>query len=215
MNWERSKDPVFWTILFVDLLPAAGYFLGGWQVVDLVFLFWAETAVLFLIALATALTCSGPVKWTNIFFGLFMGAWFILLFLMFVCGMDPRLSGAEKDWPYLALPRLIWEDKVWPQILIFSIMHWAGFFSRLAERARLLNKGEAAQEGEGALQGALTEPVQRIVVLFLSMFLGIMVAGKIHNFGGIFFLLLGFKVWFDVYAYLRTGKQWGESSLVP
>jgi hypothetical protein len=37
-------------------------------------------------------------------------------------------------------------------------------------------------------------------------FWSILVGEKIHNFNGVFFLLLGFKVWFDVYAYFRSWK---------
>ena len=203
MKREDLKDPFLWTLLAVDLLPAAGYFLGWWRVVDLVFLFWAETVVLFLVALATALTGAKPLRWVNIFWGFFLGGWFILIFLMLTCGMDPRLSGEEKNWPYLAVPRLLWEDKVWPQILIFSILHWAGFFTRLVERARLQDQALAGKEASRELQQDLAEPVQRIVILFFSMFLGVFASKLVRNFDGVFFLLLGLKAWFDLYAYLK------------
>jgi hypothetical protein len=106
----------------------------------------------------------------------------------------------------LALPRLIWEDKVWPQILAFSILHWADFFKRLTERARALSGGPSAPEEPETLQQTLEEPVKRIVILFISMFLGIFASMKFHSFDGIFFILLAFKTWFDLYAYFKARR---------
>ena len=211
MNSKYLKSPLFWSILAVDLLPAAGYFLWQWRVVDLVFLFWAETVVLFLVAVATSLTGPHSSGWSNVFGGAFLGGWLILLLLMLICGLDPRLSEVEKNWPYMAFSRLMWKDKVWIQILPFSILHWAWFFSDLVERGRMPDPVLAGKNAAKALRELLVEPVGRIMILFLSIFLGVSVSHLLHNFDGVFFFLLVFKTSFDLYAYLKFSRSGNPS----
>ncbi|HET9870010.1 MAG TPA: DUF6498-containing protein [bacterium] len=192
MNPVLRMDRGFWNLAAADLAPLAGYFLWHWLPVDLVFLFWVETLFLFLMALAAALFGPKPPNFTNILGGTLFAGWFLLIFLMFVCALDPRMDDMEKRYPFLVLPRLFWQDNLWPQVSLL-----AGSYLYQAVTALL-----RPEPGDLVLRDLLA-PAERLVILFLSIFLGLLTLRLFPDYGGVFLMLLALKGSLDIGQYWR------------
>ena len=187
------------TLLLANLMPLIGYFTWHWLPVDLLFLFWVETLLLFLTALAAAFTGPKSPNLSNLLGGSIFAGWFLLIFLMFVCAMDPRMDDMEKRYPFLVLPRLFWKDQLWIQVLLLALSYstqWAMAF---------LNPVRDPKDPDPVSRDLLA-PMGRLVALFFAIFLGLFTTKALPNYSGVFFMLLAIKGGFDFLLYFRKGK---------
>jgi hypothetical protein len=192
----------FWTLLLAELMPLTGYFLWHWLPVDLLFLFWAETLLLFLVAMAAAFFGPKPPNLQNILSGTIFVGWFLLVFLMFVCAMDPRMSDFEKRYPFYVIPRLLWQDQLWIQLTILALSY---FFQTVVA----LRKPDP--ENPDPVLRDLLEPTKRLVALFLAILLGLFTTSVFPNYSGVFFMLLAVKSLFDFTLYFRKAPAKSSS----
>jgi hypothetical protein len=192
-------------LLLADLMPLAGYFAWHWLPVDLLFLFWVETLFLFLTALAAAFSGPQSPKLSNLLGGTIFVGWFLLIFLMFVCAMDPRMDDMEKRYPFLVVHRLLWQDQLWTQVLLLGLSYTSQWVMTV------LKPAPDAQNSDLVLRD-LVAPTERLVALFLAILLGLFTTKVLPNYSGVFFMLLGIKSFFDFSLYFRKGKAGAASS---
>jgi hypothetical protein len=210
MKIGSVKDPVLWTLLGVNLMPTFGYFFFGWKMADLLVLFWAETFVFFLVAGMRVLTAPKNLLWVNLFGGLFVGGWILLAALWFIRGLDPRLAAGTNEGPFWPFVNMILKDRLWIQVLPLSLLQWGQFLQNSYERAQAKDQVRAQKEALDETIQSLAEPLKRVILLFISMTVGLLVAPLFNVFNGVFFFLLALKTLSDVYVHWNPGRSGPE-----
>ena len=150
-------------LIAANLLPLAGVLFFGWDLTQVIVLFWAESGV---IAFYTALKMAVVGKFAAIFavpffighFGGFMAAHFLLIYAFFVRGFDA--SGAAPGAREALLGIF---DPLWVSLAGLFISHGVSFFTNFIGR----------REYAGTTVNALmTAPYNRIIVMHLALIFG-------------------------------------------
>ncbi|HVM33670.1 MAG TPA: DUF6498-containing protein [bacterium] len=187
-------------LLLANGMPLIGYFLWHWLPVDLLFLFWVETLFLFLTALAAAFSGpKSPPNLSNLLGGVIFTGWFLLIFLMFVCAMDPRMDGMEKRDPFLVVPRLFWQDQLWIQVLVLALSYSSQWVMTV------IHPAPDPGNPDPVLRDLLA-PTGRLAALFFAILLGLFTTRALPNYSGVFFVLLAIKTLGDSWIYFRKGS---------
>jgi hypothetical protein len=150
-------------LIAANLLPLAGVMYFGWDLAEVIVLFWAESAI---IAFYTAIKMAVVGNFAAIFlvpffighFGGFMAGHFLLIYSFFLRGFDatgpaPGARGALLDI----------FNPLWTPLAALFISHGVSFFSNF------LGRREYTRTTMNAL---MTRPYSRIVVMQLSLIFG-------------------------------------------
>jgi hypothetical protein len=150
-------------LIGVNLLPLAGVSLLGWNLRDLMVLYWAETAV---IGLWNSVKLAVIGKWAALIivpfflghFGGFMAAHFMFVYYLFV--RDPTATGPEPG---------VWQaffELFTPlQAAIVSLVasHGVSFFANFMGRREYLGI---------KLNQQMAEPYKRVIVMHITVIVG-------------------------------------------
>ena len=158
-------------LMIANLIPLAGVLLLGWDLGEVITLFWAENAV---IGLYTLLKLVVVARWGALLFGPFflghyggfMAAHFLFIYQLFVRGIE---QSAPEVHAFTALADLFLP--LWPALLALVVSHGISFYANFLKHKEYLGRTAAEQMGE---------PYKRIVVLHVTII-----------FGGWVILLLG------------------------
>jgi hypothetical protein len=180
-------------LIIANLIPVAGSVFLGWNLGDVMVLYWAESAIIgFFNVCKIAVISRWLVLLVGPFFighfGGFMAIHFLFLYSIFVKPQGGMVSGddlADVTQLFVAL---------WPALAALFISHafsfYKNFLGRHEYRGRTLNQ-------------QMTEPYSRIIFMHLVLILG---GGLTVALGGpspVLILVISFKIYFDVKAHLK------------
>ena len=188
-------------LIVANLVPLFGVLFAGWELADVMVLFWAESAV---IGFYTLLKMGVVGKWLATFTGLFfvghyggfMAGHFLFIYEIFVRGSYAR--GAAPD-ALEALAQLF--TPLWPAFLALLLSHGISFV------LNFLGRGEYQRTTVSKLMAA---PYGRIVLMHVTLIFGGWVVMLLNNPLPALVLLIVLKVVADLRAHYGergAGKQ--------
>jgi len=180
-------------LIIANLVPVAGSVFLGWNLGDVMVLYWAESAIVGFFSLCKIAVIS---RWMVLLvgpffvghFGGFMAIHFMFLYTIFVKPETGMVSGenlADVTQLFVAL---------WPALAALFISHGFSFFKNFLGR----------REYQGnTLNQQMTEPYRRIIFMHLVIILGGGLSLALGNPAPVLILVIGFKIYFDVKAHLK------------
>jgi hypothetical protein len=159
-------------LIAANLVPVAGVLIFGWDLGNIMLLYWAESGVIaFYTAIKIAIVAKlGAIAAVPFFighFGGFMAGHFLLIYGLFLRNTDLQAMGPGGALRAMFIP-------IWGSIAVLFISHGVSFYTNFL--------GENEYEG-ATVKGLMTAPYQRIVVMHLTLI-----------FGGWIILLFGMPV---------------------
>ena len=150
-------------LIAANLLPLIGVVLMGWNLSDVMVLYWAESAV---IGFYTVVKMFVVAKWIAPFaalffvghFGGFMAAHFMFIYGLFIRGGE---SLANEPGAYEALLQIF--GPLWPALAALFVSHGVSF---------LLNFVGAREYATTTLSDLTTAPYKRIMIMHITIILG-------------------------------------------
>lgn len=178
-------------LLLANLVPLIGVLGFGWDLGEIMVLFWAESGIIGFFSLLRLCYVAG---WTALFlgpfffvhFGGFMAGHFFFIYALFIRGVEADGTiAAGADGGVLGTMIDIF-GPLYPALLALFVSHGISFFTNFLRRREYAGRDPSTQ---------MMEPYKRIVVMHVSII-----------FGGWFILTLGAPVWALVLLVgLKTG----------
>lgn len=188
LTWS---SPTALALIIANLVPVAGMVYLGWNLGDVMVLYWAESAVIgFFNVVKLAVIGRWMALFTGIFFiahfGAFMAVHFMFIWGIFVKGLEDTSGGdlTEVAGHFIAL---------WPALAALFVSHAISFFRNFIGRGEYRNRTVGDQ---------MKEPYSRIVLMHIALILG---GGLAMILGGptlVLLLLIAGKIWLDVRAHV-------------
>lgn len=171
-----------------NLLPLAGVLVFGWDLANVMVLYWAESAVIGVYTLAKVFVVG---KWVAPFAGLFFVGHFggfMAVHFLFVYGLFVR-GGSLSDEPGVHEALLGVFGPLWPALLAFVVSHGVSF---------VLNFIRGREYAGAKVQELMAAPYKRIMIMHVTII-----------FGGWVVLLMGTPVAvLAVLVVLKTAVDW-------
>jgi len=148
-------------LILANLIPLAGVLLDGWQVGEIMLLFWAESAVIGFYNLCKMWRIG---RWSILFYGpFFVGHYgcFMVGHLLFIYGFFGSSFGNGLD--ATAADVLVDFLHLWPALLGFLISHGISYKLNFLGRQEYLNQDVQKQMGE---------PYKRIIIMHTTIIFG-------------------------------------------
>lgn len=199
---DAARKPVTWSspstlmLILANLVPVAGTVFLGWNLGDVMVLYWAESAVIGFYNLCKLVVIS---RWMALFsgiffithFGAFMVVHFLFLWGIFVKGFDDTSGGdlAEVAQHFIEL---------WPALLALFISHGISFFTNFIGRREYQYRTANDQMGE---------PYSRIMVMHVVIIFGGGLAMLLGSPTPVLLLVIAGKIVFDVRAHLKEREK--------
>jgi hypothetical protein len=189
-----SALPSTLTLIGANLLPLAGVLLLGWNLGEVMTLFWAENAVIgFYNLLKLGIVARWGILFVGPFFvghyGGFMAGHFLFIYYLFVRGI--ATPGAEPG-ALAALAGLF--GPLWPALLALLVSHGVSFYTNFLGRKEYVGRKVAEQMGE---------PYKRIIVLHLTIIFGGWIILLLKSPLGALVLLIVLKTVVDLRAHRK------------
>jgi hypothetical protein len=194
----RVISPSTLLLIAANLVPLAGAAFLGWNLADVMVLYWAESAVIGLFNMAKIIVIG---RWAALLavpffaghFGGFMAVHFLFIYTLFIEGPGNSSSGdlAEVARLFLAL---------WPALLALFLSHGFSFVQNF------LGRGEYRAR---TVKKQMTEPYSRIVFMHLVLIFG---GGLTLILGGatpVLVAVIILKIVFDVRSHLKERRSVG------
>lgn len=209
LSSESKSGPNFSliTLVLVNLVPLVGVLFLGWSPMEVVYLYWVETAIIGFFNIFKMLMASsknGLVA--TIFEKLFMIPFFIVHFggFIFVQGLFILLANAEGDAdPFqgdaAVTEKYLWAifyQLWWPALLLFGSHLFSFFWNFIGEK----------EYKEKNISEFMFAPYARIFVQQFIAILGvviIVVAGHIW----LMIIVIAAKIYADVWAHKRAHRK--------
>jgi hypothetical protein len=174
-------------LILANLVPVVGVFFLGWEIGELMLLFWIESAI---IGFFNVLKIFVVGKWAALFyapffighFGGFMAVHLIFVFALFV---NP---GESDDLSVTAMAFLT----IWPAIISLFISHGFSFLMNFLGKKEYLHKTVKQQ---------MSEPYKRIIIMHVTILFGGFMVMALSNTLAPLILLIGLKLIIDLYAH--------------
>ena len=190
-------------LIIANLIPIAGNIFLGWNLGDVMVLYWAESAIIgFFNVCKLAVISRWMVLLVGPFFvghfGGFMAIHFLFLYTIFVKPQSGMVAGEDlADVAQLFVT-------LWPALAALFISHafsfYKNFLGRDEYRGRTVNQ-------------QMTEPYSRIIFMHLVLIFGGGLTMVLGNPAPVLLLVIGLKIYFDVKAHLKqhAGNQTEQS----
>ena len=188
--------------IVANLIPLAGVLLFGWDLSNVMMLFWAESGV---IALYTALKMAVvgrlmaivAVPFFIAHFGGFMTMHFLFIYLLFVRGMAPGPLPAVHD----ALPMVFGPLGI--PIAALVISHGVSFWTEFIGRSEYV---------DAKMSDLMTAPYNRILVMQLALIFGGWIILLLRAPAGALVILVAAKTALDLGAHRRERQRFAKGS---
>ena len=186
---EHSPDPIDppgWTsasvlaLLLANLVPLVGVVGLGWDLGEVMVLFWAESGIIGFYSLLRLCYVAG---WTAVVlgpfflahFGGFMAGHFIFIYALFIQGVesDGTIAGGGEAGVFETLTDVF--VPLSPALVALFFSHGVSFFTNFLRRREYVGRNPSDQ---------MKEPYKRVVVMHVTII-----------FGGWVILALGTPVW--------------------
>ena len=180
------------SLVVANLVPVFGAAFLGWNLGEVMVLYWAESAV---IGFFNALKIAVIARWAALFyvpffvghFGGFMAVHFLFLYMLFIKGPQDNTGGdlAEVAGLFISL---------WPGLLALFISHGLSFFTNFIGH----------QEYRGlTVKDQMTQPYSRIVFMHLVLIFGGFLTLLLGGATPVLLIVIGVKIWFDIRAHRK------------
>jgi len=181
-------------LIIANLVPIAGSIFLGWNLADVMVLYWAESAVIGFFNICKMAVIGG---WTVLLagpffaghFGGFMAIHFLFIYTLFV--KQPQQGGALVG-DLAEVSQLF--INLWPALLALFASHGFSYYQNFLGRKEFRGK---------TMNSQMTEPYNRIIFMHLVLILG---GGLSLVLGGatpVLIIVIGLKIYFDIKAHLK------------
>jgi hypothetical protein len=177
-----------------NLVPLAGVLLLGWNLGEVMVLFWAENAV---IGFYNVLKLAVVAKWAALFagpffaghYGGFMAGHFLFVYYLFVRGWETTgpETGAQAALTDLFVP-------LWPALLALLVSHGVSFYTNFLGRKEYVGR---------KVQEQMAEPYKRIIVMHVTIIFGGWMILLLRSPVPALILLIALKTAVDLRAHRR------------
>jgi hypothetical protein len=193
---EAELSPLSTVALIIaNLVPLAGVWLLGWDIGEIMLLYWAESGIIGLFNLLKMAMVGG---WATLFFGPFflghyggfMAVHLLFVYTFFVKGLHggADISVSEVTGHFVAL---------WPALLALTASHGISFVVNFLGRREYT---------ETTIQKQMAEPYSRIIIMHLTIIFGGFVVMGLGSSLPALLLLMGAKIVVDLRAHQRQRK---------
>lgn len=188
-------SPSTLALILANLLPLAGTVFLGWNLGEVMVLYWAESAVIGFFNLAKmAVIGRWAALFTGVFFiahfGAFMAVHFMFIYGIFVEGMQ---APAEAELQQVAAMFI----GLWPALAALFVSHGISFFVNFLGR----------REYQGRTLGKqMSEPYGRIVLMHLVIIFGGGLSMILGNPTPVLVVVIIGKILLDVRAHLKEHR---------
>lgn len=196
-------------LIIANLVPIAGTLFLGWNLADVMVLYWAESAVVGFYNLLKIIVIG---RWSALFygpfftghFGCFMAVHFLFIYTLFVVGVQNDMdSGGDLSE--------VWQLflSLWPALAALFISHTYSFFHNFLGRQEYKGRTVADQMGE---------PYSRIIFMHLVLIFGGGLSMILGEPTPVLLIVMSLKIYFDLKAHLkqRSGpKRRGRTEAGP
>jgi hypothetical protein len=188
------SSPSSLALIFANLVPVAGTVFLGWDLSDVMVLYWAESAVIGFFNLCKIAVIG---RWTALLagpfflghFGGFMAVHFLFIYTLFVKGLQGMNDGGGD----LAVVAQLF-IALWPALAILFASHAYSFFTNFIGRQEYRGK---------TVQNQMSEPYSRIIFMHLVLIFG----GGLTLFLGestpVLVVVIVLKIYFDLRAHMK------------
>lgn len=203
---EADTEPVTATsastlaLVAANLVPVAGTLFLGWNLSDVLVLYWAESAVIGFFNIGKIILIS---RWGALFsvpffvghFGGFMAVHFLFIYTIFVKGLNGMNDGGGDLGDVAAL-----FVTLWPALAALFLSHAYSFFTNFVGRGEYRRRTVKDQMGE---------PYGRIIFMQLVLILGGGLSMIIGQTTPVLLAVIALKIYFDVRAHVKEHKAPG------
>jgi hypothetical protein len=182
-------------LIIANLVPLAGVWLLGWDIGEIMLLYWAESGIIGFFNLLKMAVVGG---WVTLFYGpffvghygAFMAAHLLFVYTFFVHGVQAQgdIALSEVASYFIAL---------WPALLALAVSHGISFL------INFIGKREFA---ESTIQKQMAEPYSRIMIMHLTIIFGGFVVMGLGSSLPALLLLMVAKIGTDLRAHARQRK---------
>lgn len=189
---STNKNTLY-LLCLANLIPLGGVVILGWDIADIMILFWMESAIVGFFNILKMFRIAGPIAiFSSIFFlghfGAFMSVHLMFVFALFIENEGGSASLAEVAQIFQAL---------WPAILGLFISHafsfWINFLGN--KEYEKLTIGQQMQK-----------PYTRIVLMHMTLILGGFLVLALDSRILALVLLIGMKVVADASAHIKEHR---------
>ena len=189
-------SPSALVLIAANLVPLAGSVFWGWQLSDVMVLYWAESGIIgFYNILKMALISRWLAIPAGLFFlshfGAFMAVHFLFIYSIFVQG----LQGGGGD---LGDVRMLFVA-LWPALAALFLSHGLSFVVNFMGRREYTTR---------SIRSQMSEPYRRIVFMHLVLIFGGGLALILGAPTPVLWLVIVVKIWVDMRAHLKERKRW-------
>lgn len=200
------RSPSVWVLVAANLLPLYGVLALGWEVLPVVVLFWLENVVIGALNVPR-LVMADPgdrAAWAGklflipffcVHYGMFTAIHGLFVFTLF--GGEPHQALIDGLWTGDAARAVIEEFALWPALAALAASHLFSFLFNY------LGYGEYRHVSPRVVMFA---PYGRVVVLHVTIILGGFLAQELESPLWALFLLIAFKIAFDLRAHVREHR---------
>jgi hypothetical protein len=200
IGWLQTLQPRFLRapsvviLILANLLPLVGVVLWGWDLLDLMVLYWMETGIIGVYAI---LQMAIAARWAALFYVPFFVVHFGG-FMAFKPGTDPA------DFLTLIATQL-GQRGLWPAFAALVISHGVSFVMNLSRgfRPKPLGRNAALIPDQPDPKAAMSAPYGRVIVMHLTIIFGAILAQALGSTVWAFVLLIVLKTVVDVAAHVR------------
>jgi len=195
------QSPTTLALIAANLIPVAGSAFLGWNLSDVMVLYWAESAIVGFFNVCKIIVIG---RWTALFaapffighFGGFMAVHFLFIYTIFV---EPSQTGVSSGGDLAQVAALF--TGLWPALLALFASHAFSFFANFVGRREYVGRRVNDQMGE---------PYGRIIFMHLVLIFGGGLAMVLGNPAPVIMIVIALKIFFDVKAHLRQHSGGGR-----
>lgn len=192
-------SPSTLALIAANLVPVAGAAFFGWDLADVMVLYWAESAVIGLFNIARMIKVGGVLGVpASIFFlghfGAFMAVHFLFIYGIFVEGFSgdgPSGSMTEVFSLFASL---------WPALLALVLSHGISYYLNFLGRKEYLSR---------TLSKQMNEPYGRIMFMHLTLIFGGGLAMVLGEPTVVILIVIAIKIYMDLKAHLKQHATGG------
>lgn len=181
-------------LIIANLIPVAGSVFLGWNLADVMVLYWAESAVIGFFNICKIIVIG---RWTALFaapffaghFGGFMAVHFLFIYTIFIEGTQ---TGAAADGQLAEVALLF--TRLWPALAALFISHAFSFYSNFLGRREYRGK---------TIKDQMSEPYSRIIFMQVILIFGGGLTMILGSPVPVLVISIGLKIFFDVKAHLK------------
>ena len=179
-------------LIVANLAPILGAIFLGWNLSDVMVLYWAETAIIGLFNICKIAMVS---RWVALLagpffaahFGGFMSVHFLFIYGIFIEGMQDTSGGNLSDVLQLFII-------LWPALVALFVSHAFSFFHNFVGRREYRGR---------TLNEQMMEPYSRIMFMHLVIIFGGGLTLVLGEPTPVLLIVMGLKIWFDVKAHVK------------